>query len=612
MSNDINHDKYYARVSYERLILQAPHVPFNGLWVKDNQYFAVCPYLNEKEYNVNDKKLTEWFDNECRMASSPISIVQKAPDDSLRVEERSVTDLACLRGDPLTLDEFMRELIVNLPKKFPEFKFEVNGHKLSVIFKESLTLEETCVLEETCKMINESLDVIIKTDNFTSSLNDTNTKTYKIDNPMILKTSRELGCQCNSLIKEYYEQDEDFWAENRNSVFTKNDPQSFIDKSYAMDGSACLIDATFLPPDNMRTYLTLYRRLIIVMPLAENLSGFVKALNINEKELIELTIRGRVQFILPQSIERYNQGFILQLMEASPRSLIFTRRLAAITINEMKKKMPFMFPTMGIIERRKLLEVLVSIYDVSPNLLLQSMIKVMGLQLSFYEYVINTRGSMGLLLNNFGSILAYYYNMAYGIDRNDEFALACASLDIAIGLKATIIPACDEGYSSFDATQLCASCYTGIEVLPNNVNIKNLQLLTNGLFCIDNDAPVLEVDSCFSHRDIDRVSKIIKAVNYNEVQFHIDEINKEVTKFEKDKKRLKQWDILGLLTIAGGLVNLNNPESTIIPIFAWFSNRLLENDNIDNGILDWAKATNSFVSKEAILVSRIRKNIKNI
>ena len=77
------------------------------------------------------------------------------------------------------------------------------------------------------------------------------------------------------------------------------------------DSSKCLVDGMLARPFNIRTYLSLYREALIVVPVEQGYADFLRHLGITEDELIWLALIGRVTLVLPHSLDTYAPSLIV-------------------------------------------------------------------------------------------------------------------------------------------------------------------------------------------------------------------------------------------------------------------------------------------------------------
>lgn len=617
MSNQtINHDKHYARYAYESLILQQSHIAFEGLWTDGIWYYVVCPLLNQYSVTGKGAPLSDWFDNSCRPVTSPVKLVNKAPEASTRVPERTAEELSQLHGEPLTISDLYREVISALPKKFPLISLTTELNKMVVYVCRSLSEDEKNALNITCENIKIDLDIEIRLDEGELSDGAKHQKApIKPPDTLALISSRALQKTGSTQLRNAYEDDEEFWIDKRLSLFSTETLSSkeILPSSFVQKTSSCFINATVFPPKNIRTYLPLYQRVVIAMPLAESFENALQMFSTSKADLIELARRGRVQFVLPQSIERYPINFVSDLLEANPASILFSRRLATASIAQTRSRLPFLYPPFGSRERRLILELFASVNDPLFGPIARIIREQLGTMWVGMESNLSTRGAMGTVSHGIGRILGELYHHATGRDARIELITSSHSVEWAAALHAVYCPFNSNGYSDANWANFCASAYSGVKNAPIVNPIQNLDIFIDGLLTLNNDASVLEIDQVFTSKDIDRLGQLLRGVspgeNINEI---LRSINEKVQKFETNQGRLDRLDILGL----GGAVGAVLTGNIYIPLGAWVAEYVLKNADPSRDIggkaLDWMRAINTRTSTDAVLISRLRNKTKSI
>lgn len=413
-----------------------------------------------------------------------------------------------------------------------------------------------------------------------------------------------------------YEEDEEFWIDNRVNVFSSDicSRKDVLKPSFLKKTSACFIDATVFSPKNIRTYLPIYHRLVISMPLATHFVSALDIFNVQETELLNLIERGRVQFILPQSIQRYNLNFIAKAIEIDPSSVLLSRRLAAASVAETRSRLPFLYPPFGASAKRDLLRLLVSVSDPKIKPVGEILAKSLSQSWVGMERNISNRGGMGTANSGIGTILGQLIHSVSGRDLRLELITSSMSVEWAAAVGATYCPIENEGYSDFNAANLCASLYSGVENAPLLNPIKSLEPFMEGLLTLNNDAPVLEVDDVFTSSDIDRLGGCLRGLTgFEEPSEEIAILNEKIRKFETNQNRINRLDILGLGGVAVATAMTGNPY---VPFGLWIAQYILKNADPSRDIggkaIDWIRAINTRSSTDAVLVSRLRSKIKDL
>ncbi|WP_236699816.1 hypothetical protein [Type-E symbiont of Plautia stali] len=145
-----------------------------------------------------------------------------------------------------------------------------------------------------------------------------------------------------TLVSEKYQEDQDFWSQNKFSVFSdvSMSREDCLTESFRNTVNSCFVDATVFQRNNIREYLSLYDTVIIAAPLADSsmCHEFYETFRLNRTELLELVKRGRVKFVTYQNLHRYDLAFIADVLNADPDCVLFSRRLASASLIEIRKK----------------------------------------------------------------------------------------------------------------------------------------------------------------------------------------------------------------------------------------------------------------------------------
>lgn len=636
----MNHDQFYVRHDYERLILSQPQIQFEGLWVKDQKYFILCPMLDSSTKTKEGDALIDWFNNSCKVIGSPTQLVSYIPDDAIPVPIRTAEEVALQRGEPLKIDDLFLELSNSLPLSFPLLQLKsvsLGSSKIEVQVSRELNEDERIELDITLENIGElpEYTISVKSEEVTKKQIEDRAnfaKKYKQSDNLSLLPSRRLPANVPSSVRETYQQDAEFWIDNRGGLFNGNEltKEHVLPSEFRSKNSTCLIDATAFPPDNLRVYLPLYQRIVIAMPLKESFDQALLKFNVSRKELIELISKGRVQFILPQPIQRYDVDFIADILNTNPHAVLFSRRLSIASVLETRSRVPFLYPTVGAEEKLALIRAFMSVKE--PEL--RKTFQIIGYKLSQIwigmEKNINARGAMGNMGHGVGPILDGLFSSLKGEDYGLKLVMNSMAVEWSAALNATLFPFESPDYSNYGAAAVCASMYSGIRkdsVNPVN-QIKEFQPLVNGLLTLDNDAPILEVESVFSHRDIDQLHNLLhKQKTNDDIQLLIQEMNEKVKHYEKESSRLKRIDVAGLIgalpstglgiaSMASGSLVSGGAAVAFIPLGIWLANYVFNNadPSIDFGgrALDWVRGVNANSSADTVLLSRIQGKLSTI
>lgn len=437
--------------------------------------------------------------------------------------------------------------------------------------------------------------------------------------------SRHLPIDLSRELKQLCEEDEDFWIDHRTSVLTTTQMavENILPESFSNRGSRCLVNAAVFPTKNLRTYLTLYRYVTLVvtlvMPLTGSYSNALATLQVKQQELVELAKRGRVQFLLPQSLDRYPLSLLQELADVAPSSLLFSRRLTSATIVDSRRRMPLLYPPFGTLERAEFLRTLQRaesdpIIKNVANALSGELARIWTTAESFVHY----RGAMATGALGAGAIIAAIHKQLTGRDVFLELFSSSSSVEWAGVLGATVFPVEVDGYSEQIACEICASAYSGIKKEKIPTSFGEVETIVQGLLTLDNDAPILEMEEVFSNSDVDRIGQIVQKIAENKLtpeflNAEIEKINKQVKAYERESDRLKRWNLVGLGSSIAGAASGNPPIGISISFVGWlFQYLLIDADpSRDPGgqFIDWIRGVNTWTTGDIVLVSRLRAKL---
>jgi hypothetical protein len=608
-------DPYRARWSYERLLILQPQANIMGLWEKEGIFYVVSQDWKNK---VGDKgeTLLDWFKSNSALAS-PIVGVFDVPEGATPVPTRTIQELSDLSSEPLTAYNLYAELAIRLRSKFPKFEIKEDlPDKLLFYVEKELTAQEYYNLTVAYERFgyNLKLEIVISPERFSKPII---ALPKRREGDINLLPSRQLPETFSKLVRGAWEEDEDFWSDNRQILLTtnRNDASLFLPNTFmGEDGSSCIVGASGLPPENIRNYLTIHNKVVLRLPLQNETDNWNKQLGITKKELYELTKLGRVQFLCPFSIDRYDVSLIDEILSIAPQCILFSRRLASATVADTRRRFPLLYPPFSTEERYQLLHALHSINHKE------------GLS----EIIIGFSGELGRIWDSadhklqfvasnitstlgIGALAASIFKTVTGKDHFIEFASASAGVEWGGALKATVYPYHSHSYSEMPTTEIIASLSSGFpSESPNICTFEKLDILTSGLLTLNNDAPVLEVAEIFNGHDQLRLRLLFKDIreknkDIGSITEAVRKFNNKVLRYERNMTRLQNNDTYGL---AKAML------SDAIPFSGsgeWLLNRTdlvdLVRTKVSPQVLDWLEAVNAWTSGDVVLVNRLKREL---
>lgn len=422
-------------------------------------------------------------------------------------------------------------------------------------------------------------------------------------------------------IKLALEEDEQFWIDSRYSLFAEGntDRHYYLKPDHSTNSSSCFINPSSFKPQNIRGYLTLYNFIWIVLPLYTNMERTLAGLNITENELIELASTKRVGFVVPGFQMRYAFGMLAKIIEAAPNSVIFSKRLAAASIAESRRRNPLIFPNLNNEDRRSVLDLLADIESTPSNPLPRVFIEHFSAVWPALEYSFSELGAIGMMRNGLGRVAESIARECHNMELGSVIYETMASVEWAAALGAAYSPARTDDFNEGPLAEFSASIMTGVKQVSPVGPVCDMDILINGILCLDNDAPIIEVTEAFKGGDLISLQKIIHehAKSGELLSNYANELNKKIRAFEKKQSKLQKMDLLGLVSAASAIGgSLNSPSATAtaayIPVSVWVLQKIfMQSDSLAKGpILDWIRAKRFSTSSDAVLVSRLRRNME--
>lgn len=410
---------WYARCSYERLLLQQPQVRIQGLWLLKDLYYAVCPDLRTA-VTIDGKPLGSWFDESCRVVGAPLTLVETVPEGAEAVPTRSAEELAIGCGEPNNTRGVFVDLHLALPPEFPNFNIDWNGTRAVVRVPRALSSEEESELHRTCERLALppfQVEVVPGVDAQQQPFR------FAVGHGDIeLIPSRRLGSSVPTSLRELVEADDDYWSTTRMKILASTDfahPNEVLPQGFVPAGLGCLVNASVFPPENIRNYLSLYDTVFLVAPLGDQMTSQCQALGVTDTELVDLIELGRVRLLLPQSLDRYAVNWLARIAEAAPNNVIMSRRLAAATVVDTRRRWPLFYPPLAVEDRRAVLDGLThALGDMARGSPLEVWLRVVRDTLTQSwtgtEAGLNGRGAMGTAHVGVPSFAAKLYEALRG------------------------------------------------------------------------------------------------------------------------------------------------------------------------------------------------------
>jgi len=614
-------DSFGAQWSYENLRFQLPTLECGGLWRLGTRFLVHVPGFGPGLKGPDGRALDVWFrDNS--VIGAPVSLVAGIPSNATRVPERTIDDVASLRGSPRTIGQLFFDLSLALPRTFPPFTIAdgVGPPAVSILVdsevgaglqNEALACLGSMGLPYEF-LIERSPGPVVQAPPRAGASGE-----------LQIIPSRALGPATPASIRQMVEQDEDEWLDRRQRLFATDEltPADILPSAFREGPSRCVVSTTF-PPRNIRVLLSLYDVVTLVCPIENAQEESLAGLGVTEDELLQLIARERVQFLLPQSADRYRQSFLGKVADCAPHGLLLSRALAAATVTEVKRRAPYLFPPLGMQERVQVLAALAKAVAGSSGpqrTFGEVLLSECTRQWLIAEEMLHRRGAMAGVSLGLSPIIAELLRRQTGRELFLEMVTASQVVEWSAVLRATAVPGVTAKYSEQNVTELCASAYSGVSSRSGAV-IGQVDEIALGVLAIDNDAPVMDVADAFSGDDVNRFRKAIHGIADESIdkqarQRAITAFNERVTKYEKSADRIAKLDLAALAGALGSLAAGGIGLETLgtVGLGTWLLKRSLTGPSFDGKLggrlMDAWRGAISWTTADVVLVSRIRSKV---
>lgn len=605
------------RSVYDRFRIEKFNVEVDGLYKTAYQYIILCP----KENDTNLKSLNVYLDG-IRILGSDIIVARELNQPATKIDDRTDEQIIELTGtfhsQHLLIDQAYLEFNQIFAKPY---SISVSNPFVLIQHVDEITDEVKTLLQKAVDRM--AITFRFKFDQVDSVVPPKAATEPSFFNDLIISQFSMPGYSAN--MRSMVEADEDFWMDTRLKLFTdaKLKKSGLMSKGWDSKSSTCLIDINnggF--QQNILNLLSIYERIVMVAPTKEVMTPFLDALNITLPALIELAQLGRIKFLYPNNFLRYEKTFLEAMADASPGSMLLTRRLGAITVSDLRYRNPLLFPTMNIEARRKCLRGLHAIMNALPAQAIDSRFFhafVTQLDSIWYSYpeTIHSYGALGTNTFGLSRIITSYLGISNDQDlhakepdmRSLYISEATRIVEWSAALNANLIPYPFLNRNVEPIYRSSAVLYSGTPNaawVPQKFDYANIAI--NRLLVVNNDIPAVEFAKAFNSADVNLFRKQIYNLVQNQPDIEslnksIDIFNNYVRQFDQQKN---EWDISGFV--------LDTLETvTGLSFAAWTVSRLhllMRKLSIKNEALtEFLDSMESDTLPSAIMVSRMRKKL---
>ncbi|MCR9498434.1 hypothetical protein [Vibrio vulnificus] len=599
---------------YERFVMHTSHLPHLGLYHKDNFLFCVIDGIDPIEAKTHAKNYDERYRTICN--PSPL-IVPKIEDDFKKIHFRDAWKKINDHGHPYTHPEIENELYLKLPKKFHPFifdyKMDTGNFRLELEFTPTLDeISELELLLSDLGLDNYKL-IVVKNTEIREQLEIKRREQGKLStilkhdpHALILKASGLLGNNIPRLVLEKYEEDQDFWVDHKMEIFREidfNKKDITQLKNFDIKGS-CFVDATFHDRNNLRTYIALYKTVIIALPqnTREKRQTFFEMFNITEFEMKILIKNGRIKFSILDNLNLYSLELIDSILEVDPSAIIFPRSIAASCLISMRERTGLLGYSYTTDEQFRFLNALHNSNNRHERL-------ANALSDSWYgmESLVNQNGLALIGHIGVGGLLSRMH-----FDSDDSLAFYSASYEIAQGLGAHYFPFESSNEPRYiKASEIVSSVYHGVDKNSAVVRESRLNSLLNSVYTVDNDMNILDLDRIFSHKEIPYASDILQnwsSLTQDEIDHKLLKLREDISKLESNQRRISSLDFSGFI---GGIAAYAT-DKPAVSLLVWgllVTSNYLKLTQAETEAFTRLAALNNRVDRDVVLIKNSRDKL---
>lgn len=608
--------QHTAQWFYDIVQIQQYHLNFQGLFLSSDGFHVVVEGYNESTLASDGQTLAAWVE-EHRPVTLRFMLADVAPPHGQVLDERSPFQRALNFGAPRNRSQVVAELGLRAGPAFPTFAVDFPGADLRFTSQHPLSPAQQSVLQAHLADLGSGVqdttfDVAAEVKGEEDSL------AYVWPPAMALRARQPQA------VVERYEEDEAFWLGQRAALLTESQRDLRFERPVA---SRCYVDGVF-GAHNIRSYLTLYDRVIIQAPVEQGAQRLYADLHLSEHEVFDLARQGRLQFALTQRPDRYDRRFLAQVAEIDGAGL-YPRRLLAATISDARARNPLFYPAFSVRERQGLLRLLQQQAEQGAGLEQRfhaALTSAVAAHWARFENTLDVPPVFEAGASGLGRMARDVVLATHGLDLGLELATVAPSVQIAGALGATVISSETPEFSLGAHAALVASLYTGVPLRPRQAtDFGATQDLVHRLLAVRSDEPIADFLAAFGEGDLARLRRRLfevlrQAGSPEELRDHAEALNQAVQRYERRTERLDVFNLVGCAdaaySVASSQLNLPGMSPYVtVGVLVWgILNKALHGkkaaDPVLGAVFDAINALQRFSPPDAVLVSRMRGRLE--
>ncbi len=290
--------------------------------------------------------------------------------------------------------------------------------------------------------------------------------------------------------------------------------------------------------------------------------------------MLELSHQGVVRWLVPQSIDRYDQEWLADLTDAAPTSVLLSRRLALLATLDQRRRNPLYQLTVTAYERRGVLRALHRLEDGSDGAgdFLRALAHALSDHWAGSEYFLQSRGAMASISGGLARHATELGKTVFGRDLFIELGASAQNVEWAGARGAHLASDDGEGYSSAGADGFLVALASGGDRGPLSTRSPRELLLAEELLAFDNDTNVIEFVGELGKGDLARFRRLVDELAGTQSEEALAEKvrmwNKQVRSYERRPDPLRSFNIAGIALVAASQFSPIDVIRAVVPLMA--------------------------------------------
>ena len=435
--------------------------------------------------------------------------------------------------------------------------------------------------------------------------------------PLAIPTSRKLR-RAPKLILGLVEEDEDCWRQfldaRRSAPFrpTYRPPADNFSVLFGADDSSEVA---------LSELLCIYD-VVKIVPTHD--MGWLQKHSVSLDSLAELVSMGRIKIVLPGPAPSYPYALIEAVANVDRSSVILSRRLAALTVDNGQRKDPLLYGAFSGKERIALLKALRSMDGASP---LSPLVSVYANIFENQHTEIFGRGANASFTTGIGALVGELLHSMHRTDVRLQLCTAGAMVEWAAALGSTLLPRSFGDYEESRNATIIANYFNRTHSTNAGRTADRMHAVVDGLLAVGTLSP-LDVAKDLTSRSVTQFRQLASGMlnsdaDIETLQSLVEKLNDDIRSFERSRGRLSKYRIFS--TLVGGLAVAPVAEqvdkaftgaSVIATWIAGAGATLLRDKGLTTGIerpltelVDAVYGLATMTSLDAVVISRARTEL---